>query len=132
MKFNHFNRTGTGANRIAFSMLVALVIFTAGEAFSSPLKTLAPQLPKKPLKCIDVSRRWQLCGSGSKTHFTAGVGIRFNKIDPNGKIVASRTYEDCGKLASDNTLPAAIRKKAASQCRQNFYVADKKAAAARP
>ena len=117
---------------IAFSLLAAIacsfVMLTASEAFSGPQNGPAPKpLPKKPLKCVDVSGRWQLCGSGSKTHFTVGVGIRFNKLDPNGKIVASKVYEDCSKLAADETLPSYIRKKALGQCKQNFHVADKKA-----
>jgi len=125
MKLNHINRAKTGRRPIAFSLLAAIacsiVMLTASESFSSS------QLPKKPLKCVDVSARWQLCGSGSKTHFTAGVGIRFNKLDPNGKIVASQVYEDCSKLAADETLPSYIRKKALGQCKKNFHVTDKKA-----
>jgi len=132
MKLNHFNETITGRRPITFSLLAAIacsiVMLTASESFSSPRMVAATsQLPKKPLKCVDVSARWQLCGSGSKTHFTAGVGIRFNKLDPNGKIVASQVYEDCSKLAADETLPAYIKKKALGQCKKNFHVTDKKA-----
>ena len=131
MKLNHFYKTKAGVRPIGISLLAALacalVMLIAGESFSSPKNNIALQLPKKPLKCVNVSRRWQLCGSGSKKHFTVGVGIRFNKIDPKGRIVASRSYEDCSKLAADDTLPADIRKMATRQCEKSFHLAAEKA-----
>ena len=71
----------------------------------------------KGLKCINVNPRWQLCGSASTTQFTVGVGIRFNEIDPSGRILTSRSYENCDQLAADATLPTDIRAEAARQCR---------------
>lgn len=141
MKLNDYESAKTYTRPVAMSLLAtiacALVMLAPGMgtlAFTHPAKAVASnpemihaqppsQLPKKPLKCIDVSRRWQLCGSGSKTHLTAGVGIRFNEIDPNGKIVASRSYDDCDKLAGDKTLSADVRAEAARQCRQSFHPA---------
>jgi hypothetical protein len=125
MGSDQYNAAKTYPRPAAMSLLVAiacaLVLLAPGESFSS-------QQVKKPLKCVNVSRRWQLCGSGSRTHLTAGVGIRFNRIDPNGRIVASRSYDDCSKLAADGTLPADIRAKAARQCKQGFHLTARRAA----
>jgi hypothetical protein len=83
---------------------------------------------EQKLSCRDVSRRWQVCGSVSRTKFVAGIGIRFNRIDPNGRIVASRSYDDCGKLAADRTIPADIRAKAAGPCKESLQLASRQAA----
>jgi hypothetical protein len=70
-----------------------------------------------------------VCGSTNfKNKFVAGVGIRFNKIDPNGRVLVSRTYEDCSKLAGDKTIPANIRAKAAAPCEESLKLAVKAAA----
>src|SRR5215211_5154428 len=77
----------------------------------------APPSETKKLGCVNVSRRWQGCGSTNfKNKFVAGVGIRFLKIDPNGRVLVNRTYENCTKLAADKTIPADIRAKAAAPC----------------
>ena len=80
------------------------------------------------LSCKNVSPRWQVCGSVSRTKFMAGVGIRFNRIDPNGRIVASRSYDDCSKLAADRTIPADVRTMAAAPCKQSLEAASRQAA----
>jgi len=147
MKPNHSNETGIAARPAAMPLLAALacaLVVLASSAGSLALTreeaptTAAPGNPDvisarpprpmpKPLKCINVSRRWQLCGSASKTQLTAGVGIRFNRIDPKGRIVASRSYDDCGKLAADDTLPADVRARAVRQCKRSFHLAAKQA-----
>ena len=99
------------------------VMSTATGLFAAP-----GQLPRKPLTCRDVSPRWQLCGSASRTRLVAGVGIRFNKIDPNGRIVESRSYANCSKLAADRTIPAKIRAKAAGPCKKTLRLAATEAA----
>src|SRR5829696_5961550 len=84
---------------------------------------------KKKMGCLNVSRRWQVCGSTNfKNRFVAGVGIRFLKIDPNGRVLVSRTYENCTNLAADKTIPADIRAKAAAPCGESFQLAVKEAA----
>lgn len=93
-------------------------------AASDNQQLTAEQRQQKKLGCINVSRRWQVCGDTDfKKKFVAGVGIRFNKIDPNGKIVASHSYKDCAELAADRAIPEDIRKKAAQPCRQSLQLA---------
>lgn len=76
---------------------------------------------KPPPGCISVSRRWFVCGKTNfKNKVAAGVGISFNRLDPNGKIVTTRSYKDCSELAADSTIPADIRMKAAGPCKQSF------------
>ena len=84
--------------------------------------------PRVQKLCRSVSPRWQVCGSVSRTKFTVGFKVRFNRIDPNGRIVASRSYDDCGKLAADPTIPADIRAKAAGPCKESLEVASKQTA----
>jgi hypothetical protein len=84
---------------------------------------------RSKLSCRNVSARWQVCGSVSRTRFVAGVGIRFNQLDPNGKRIASRSYENCSELAADQTIPADIRTQAAAPCKQMLQLAAKEAAA---
>ena len=102
----------------------------SAEAVSTTQAT--DKLSDKPsvqkLSCKNVSPRWQVCGSVSRTKFVAGVGIRFNRIDPNGRIVASRSYDDCSKLAADRTIPADIRAMAAAPCKQSLEAASIEAA----
>ncbi len=94
----------------------------AGKPETTNTQQLSAEPPKqKKLGCLPVSRRWAICGNTNfKNKFVAGVGIRFNKLDPNGRIVVSRSYADCGKLAADSTIPADIRKKAAGPCKQSL------------
>jgi hypothetical protein len=74
--------------------------------------------------CVRVSGRWSVCGSTNfKNRFVAGVGISFNRLDPNGKIVSTRYYKDCSKLAADSTIPADLRKQAAEPCKQSLQLA---------
>ncbi|MGB7203358.1 MAG: CARDB domain-containing protein [Pyrinomonadaceae bacterium] len=80
--------------------------------------------PSEQKSCVRVSGRWSICGSTNfKNRFVAGVGISFNRLDPNGKIVSTRYYKDCSKLAADSTIPADIRKKAAELCKQSLQLA---------
>lgn len=100
---------------------------TAVEPADTQQLSAEPQQEQK-LSCKTVSGRWQVCGSVSRTRFVAGIGIRFNRIDPNGRIVSSRSYEDCSKLAADRSIPAHIREKAAEPCRQSLQLAGRAAA----
>ena len=87
---------------------------------ANPQQLSAEPSEQKKLGCISVSRRWQVCGQTNfKNKFVAGVGIRFNQLDPNGRIVASQSYKDCAELAADNAIPSEIREKAAVACSQN-------------
>jgi len=115
------------SNNEVWHNLSAVAVPTTAETSDTQPLTAAPSEPSK-LSCRNVSRRWQVCGSVSRTRFVAGVGIRFNQFDPNGRIVASRYYDDCGKLAADRTIPADIRAKAAGPCRQSLQVASREAA----
>lgn len=79
------------------------------------------QQKKPPAGCVAVSKRWFVCGSFKNK--TVGGGFRFNKLDPNGRFIVSRTYKDCADMAADNTIPADIRKKAADPCKQALHLA---------
>ena len=114
--------------------LVLLAAATVAAQTKQPQTSATQQLSaapteKKKMGCLNVSRRWQVCGSTNfKNKFVAGVGIRFSKIDPNGRVLVSRTYENCSKLAADKTIPADIRAKAAAPCEESLKLAVKEAA----
>lgn len=98
----------------------------ASEAEATDIQKLSTEpREQSKLSCRNVSARWQVCGSVSRTRFVAGVGIRFNQLDPNGKRIASRSYEHCSELAADQTLPADIRTQAAGPCKQVLQLATK-------
>jgi hypothetical protein len=113
----------------AYGSILTLLLMASQPllAFSQDLSA-APREPAKKLGCLNVSRRWQICGDVKRTRFVAGVGIRFSRIDPNGRIVANRFYEDCNKLAADKAIPPAIRAKAAAPCKQRMQLAASEAA----
>ena len=124
----------TPSKTICSIFLVLFAVAVAAAQTSQPQTPTTQQLSAEPsvekkMGCLNVSRRWQVCGSTNfKNKFVAGVGIRFLKIDPNGRVLVSRTYEDCTKLAADKTIPADIRAKAAAPCKQSFELAVKEAA----
>ncbi|GEM_PF-3620729 len=101
---------------------------TAGQPETTDTQLTVQTPEQKKLGCLNVSRRWQVCGNTNfKNKLVAGVGIRFNRLDRNGKIVSSRSYKDCSKLAADQTIPAEIREKAAAPCKQTLQLATTKA-----
>lgn len=81
--------------------------------------------PKPPKGCVAVSKRWFVCGSFKNK--TVGGGFHFNQLDPNGRVLVSRTYKDCAELAADKTISADLRAKAANPCKQALQLAAKKA-----
>jgi hypothetical protein len=118
-------------SKTIFSMFLILLAAAAVRAQEVPTTQQLAAAPgeEKKLGCLNVSRRWQVCGSTNfKNKVVVGVGIRFSKIDPNGRVLVSRTYENCSKLAGDKTIPANIRAKAAAPCEDRYKLAVKEAA----
>jgi len=122
-------------SKTIFSIFLVLLAAAAVAAQTNQPQTSSTQQvsaapsEKKKMSCLNVSGRWRVCGSTNfKNKFVAGVGIRFLKVDPNGRVLVSRTYEDCTKLAADKTIPADIRAKAAAPCEESLKLAVKEAA----
>lgn len=104
-------------NAIA-SIISILIVSSLSTAVTAAPKPSQPSGTAKPMSCINIKNsRWQLCGSFSRKHAVGGVGVRFNRVDPNGRITASKSYDNCHQLTQDSSLPLALRTEAARQCR---------------
>ena len=73
------------------------------------------------LTCKNVGRRWQVCGSASRSKLVLGAGIRFFKPGPDGTLVAaSEEHSSCAAALADETVPTFVRDGARSACGSVF------------
>lgn len=78
------------------------------------------------LACRRVSRRFAVCGDTNfRNRFKAGFQIRFNTIDPNGRLTAvgpaheiKNSSRSCDVLISETFAPLQTRREAINVCRQ--------------
>jgi hypothetical protein len=110
---------------IGAMQLFALALVATANANDSTSSSISTEInPAAKLTCKNIPKsRWQLCGDIKPfKKFVVGVGVRFAKINPDGRLdLFGDIHTDCESLASDSSVQKDIRQLAARECRETGF-----------